>query len=96
MHISEQFVAFPYFDVEKTVADDVPDVFHHCHRVYQRQEKLPPVIFWQLENDSHESYYAVCQDENHPDHKRQYKIVVASQKSLSHLILLYMSDKWKV
>ncbi len=73
VHVAEELVAFPEFDVKQAVEKDVLDVFEHRGRGDEGQEKLPAVLMAELEYDAHHADQAVAQHEYHSKEEWQHK-----------------------
>ena len=69
MHIAQQPVPFPQFDVEKAVAEDVPDILQGGFRSDERQEEPLPVLAGKLQEDPDDADETVSQHEDHPRDK---------------------------
>jgi len=73
VHITENLVAFPKFNVEQTVQKYVFNVFPYSPWCNKTDKELTPVIARKLTKDADNAINAIPQHEDHPEQEREYE-----------------------
>ena len=76
VHVAQERIPLENLHMQEAVADNVADVFEQYFRIEEGEEKLPPVLGRQLQNQPYEGDKQVDEDENHPGHEWYHKIVI--------------------
>ena len=71
VHIAQHLVAFPKFDVQQAVEEDILDILPGCRWRYEGLEELAPVLPRKLDEYADDAIHTVSQHEYHSCKERQ-------------------------